>query len=163
MPQIDARERIRLLVGHATVLLELAEEGLARVRVTPDDRFTVLSTFVLLNSVRDWVKTERGLKTYWPKIPYGEAVREVANGAKHLVLNARSHPDLHVEGLSPEDDIDTIDFEELGSQVPMITLCVRRWHDEPLRWRSAMWVLEEALDGWRRELGLPDLNYAAHH
>lgn len=26
-----------------------------------------------------------------------------------------------------------------------------------------MWVLEEAVDGWRRELGLPDLNYAAHH
>lgn len=44
MESVDARERIRLLVGRATVLLGLAEEGLARVRLTPDDRFTVLST-----------------------------------------------------------------------------------------------------------------------
>jgi hypothetical protein len=155
--------RIRDLISHSADLLALAEEGLQRLRKMPDDRLTVLSTFVLVNSIRDWVKTERGLPSYWPQVPYLEAVREVANGTKHLELSPRSHSDPHVQGLSPWDDIDTIDWDELGNPVPMITLCVRRAKDEPLRWRSARWVLEEALDGWRAELRLPPAGHARDH
>jgi hypothetical protein len=163
MNSLSDRERIRQLVGHSAEFLALAEEGLERVRSMPDDLFAVLSNFLLVNSIRDWVKTERGLRSYWPEIPFSEAVREVANGTEHLELSPGSHPDPHDEGPSPWDDIDTIDWDEFGSPVPMIALCVRRSREEELRWRSALWVPEEALDGWRRELDLPPLNHAADH
>lgn len=160
---IDEREQIRKLVPKSGDLLALVEEGLIRIRATQDDLFTVLSTFVLANSLWDWVKKE-GIQTAASRnCPYHQTVREIANGTKHLHLEKGAHPNLHLKGLSPEDTWEKIEWAELGSHDPMITVYARRSKSEILRWRSAKWILEEVVDWWREGLGLPNKAYCSHH
>lgn len=148
----QTRRQMTKLVGTSRDLLALVEDGCARVKERPDDLFAIVATFILLNSIRDWAKHEGGTTSNWRGAPYYEAVREIANGTKHLHLRSKDHPDPHVEDLTPEGDWDTLDWGDLGRQDPMVSVLARRFEHEKAHWRSALGILEEAIAWWQVEL-----------
>jgi hypothetical protein len=131
-------------------LLALAEDGLARVRKAPADPFVVLSTFVLVSSLRDWAKKERGIDP--ANLPWAQVVREVANGTKHLHLDLKSHPNLHLRGAVLAGEWDTLDWGDLHYDMDMISLEVVHAPGDRPHWRSALSILEEAIAGWQAVL-----------
>ena len=125
----DGRRQITNLVPDSAALLRLAREGLERARAKPDDTFLILSTFNLLNSLRDWLENQAGVIVV-PNFPYSQAVREIANGTKHLHLDSKSHRELYVEGMSPEGGWDHGSWDDLHFDLPMITVLVRASGEE---------------------------------
>lgn len=140
------RKLITQLVPDSAGLYALVQEGLRRVEARPDDTFAVLSTFVLLDSLRSWRQHEQ--RRPFEDAPYAETVREIANGTKHLRLRPSAHPELHVSGIEPEGDWDSLDWEDLGFPGAMISLYARPASGEAPHWKSARGVLREAVEAW---------------
>lgn len=148
--EILNRRVITEIVTDSSALFALVEDGLRRVEAQPDDTFAVLSTFILMDSLRSWRQIEG--HPALPAWPYAETVRELANGTKHLHLRAKNHPDPHVAGLAVKGDWGTLDWDDLDRDTDMISVHARRAADDVPHWKSALGVLHEAAGWWRDHL-----------
>lgn len=146
------REALRGLVAGITDYLVLAEQVVGRAISNPSDRLAVLSGFLFVNHLRDWARTDGVLPSTVKSSPFYEAVREVANGTKHLILDPKSHPDLHAAEIMTISGYGTGPYGAGPYGAPYIYLRARRGTEDEEYFYTAGSILGEALSWWKAAL-----------
>lgn len=147
------REALRGLISDAADYLTLAEQAVERAIAHPSDRLAVLTGFLFLNHLRDWARKDGVLPPSIKSCPFYETIREVANGTKHLVLDPKSHPDLHAAEIMPLGGYGMGPYGRGTYGKPDIFLRARRGADDEEYFYIAGIPLSEALSWWRSALG----------
>jgi hypothetical protein len=146
------REAVRGLVANFDDYFLLTRQAVDRAKTNPSDRLSVLAGFLFVNHLRDWASRDDVLPSALKSSPFYEAIREVANGTKHLVLKASSHPDPHAT------EIKTISGYGMGAYgvgpygKPYIYLQARRRAEDEEYLYTAGIILGEALEWWAAAL-----------
>lgn len=146
------REALRGLISGVAEYLTLADEAVARAAANPADRLAVLSAFLFVNHLRDWASRDGSLPPDSKTCPFYEAIREVANGTKHLVLAPKSHPDLHTAEVMTISGYGKGPYGAGPYGAPYIYLRARRTADDETYFYIAGLVLAEAIAWWKAAL-----------
>lgn len=149
------REALRGLIRDAADYLELTEQAVERANRYPSDRLVVLTAFLFVNHLRDWARKDGVLPSAVKSSPFYETIREVANGTKHLVLDPKSHPDLHAAEIMKLGGFGSGPYGRGAYGEPDIFLRARRGADDEEYFYIAWIPLNEALGWWRSALGNP--------
>ena len=146
------REALRGLVSGVAEYLVLAEQAVRQAVAKPSDRLAVLSGFLFVNHLRDWARRDGTLLGDVKASPFYEAIREVANGTKHLILDPKSHPCLHTAEIMTISGYGKGPYGAGPYGAPYIYLRARRSIDEEEYLYTAGIILDEALTWWKTAL-----------
>jgi len=146
------REALRGLISGVADYLGLAEQAVERAIKDPSDRLAVLTGFLFVNHLRDWAGRDGVLPTGMKASPFYEAIREVANGTKHLVLDPKSHPDLHTAEIMKISGYGAGPYGAGPYGAPYIYLRARRSTGEEEYFYVAGIILAEAIRWWKAVL-----------
>ena len=149
---VTSREALRGLISGASEYLTVADEAVIRAIANPSDRLAVLSAFLFVNHLRDWAGRDGMLPFNIKTCRFYEAIREVANGTKHLLLAPKSHPDLHTAEVMTISGYGRGPYGSGPYGVPYIYLRARRSADEETHFYVAGVVLAEAIGWWKAAL-----------
>lgn len=105
-----------------------------------------------MNHLRDWARKDGALPDNVKASPFYEAIREVANGTKHLILDAKSHPHLHTAEIMTISGYGTGPYGAGPYGAPYIYLRARRSIGEEEYFYTAGIILDEALTWWKAAL-----------
>lgn len=145
---LPAREAVRGLIPGLTEYLALVRIAVDTAASKPADVLSVLSAFLFVNHIRDWATKEGKRPVGIAASPFYEAIREIANGTKHLVLTASHHPDLHATEIKVIRGFGKGGYGVGPFGTPYIHLRARRRSDEGERLSSANSVLKASLEWW---------------
>lgn len=149
----ESRRPLRLLVRGAPDLYDLAVQALSRVKAEPTDVLNVLNAFLIVASLRAWFEADGGDVSGLEDEPFHHAVKEVANGVRHLHLDESKSGAVRTQEAKKRTY--GSDAYGTGPYGEGIVLIVPRLRGEDARIYSARRVLEDRLGAWATRLGRP--------